>query len=65
MNSRQQPRGKNWSRRQGERLLADLRPGFVYNSFLRSGTAHSELDPLPTISKEKNRPPKWLQVQSE
>lgn len=53
INSRQEPRGKNWSRGQGERMLADLHPGFVYSSILRSGTDHSELDPLPTISKKK------------
>lgn len=46
-------------------MLADLHPGFVYNSILRSGTDHSELDPLPTISKKKIDPPKYLQDQSE
>lgn len=38
-------------------MLADLHPGFVYSSILRSGTDHSELDPLPTISKKKITPP--------
>lgn len=46
-------------------MLADLHPGLVYSSILRSGTDHSELDPLPTISKKKIDPPNYLQDQSE
>lgn len=64
INSRQEPRGKNWSRGQGERMLADLHPGFLYSSILRSGTDHSELDPLPTISKKKIDPPPQIPTRS-
>lgn len=38
-------------------MLADLRPGFMYRSVLRSGTARSELDPLPIIRQKKIDPP--------